>query len=67
MGKVDEWRFFRRGFILTVKPYMKQGDISAVLKNWPLPFDEAIEETSEFTMEDYQRALSVTNEWLKNK
>lgn len=62
-GKVMEWRVWRNGFLLSVSPYVKEGE--DLLSKWPLPFDE-IDTMSEDDMNEvYQRALLINQEFRK--
>lgn len=63
-GKVMDWRFFRNGFLLSVSPYVKEGE--DLLSKWPLPFDEKAQGMSEEEMmEAYERGLRVNEEFKK--
>lgn len=66
-GKVMDWRVLRNGFLLTVAPYVKQGE--SLVDKFPLPFDdEGKTEMSEDEMlAAYNRAKEVTETWLKGK
>lgn len=61
-----DWRVLRNGFLLSVSPYVKEGE--NLLDKWPLPFDEVDEGmTEDEMMEAYQKALRVNEEFLKRK